>query len=72
MVEVYCDGHGRVSSDGKGREGHWLESAVVTHRVLADLQNHRGVGFGGTGHDGLRVLELDHVEGADTAMVARC
>src|SRR5215218_6612154 len=72
MIEVDRNRYGRAPSDGEGREGHRLETAVVTHRVLADLQNHRGPGSGGAGHDGFGALELDHVEGADTATVARC
>jgi hypothetical protein len=72
MVEVDRHGHGRAPGDGKRRQGHRLEPAVVPDRVLADLEDHRGVGLGRTGHDGLPVLELDHIEGADTATVARC
>ena len=71
VVEVDRHGHSRAPGDGKGRQGHRLEPAVVPDRVLADLEDHRGAGLGGTGHDGLPVLELDHVEGADAATVAR-
>jgi hypothetical protein len=70
VVEVDGHGHGRAPGDGEGRQGNRLEPAVVPDRVLADLEDHRGAGLGGTGHDGLPVLELDHVEGADTTTVA--
>ena len=71
MVELDGHGHGRLPGDRQGGQGDRLEPAVVANRVLADLEDHRGVGPFGTGHDGLPVLELDHVEGADTATVAR-
>jgi hypothetical protein len=71
MVEVDRHGNGRPTSDGQGRQGHRLKPAVVPHRVLADLQDHRGAGPDGAGHDGFGVLELDHVEGADTATLSR-
>src|SRR5512132_1868300 len=52
MVEVDGHGGGRVPGEREGRQGDRLEPAVVADRVLADLEDHRGVGPGGSGEEG--------------------
>jgi hypothetical protein len=54
-----------IAGHGQAGAGDRAQRTVIGDAVLADLQDHRGGSGFGPGHDGLGVLDADHVERAD-------
>ena len=70
VVEVQRHRHGGVLGDRRRGGGDRAQPAVVeAHRVLADLQDHRGFDALGALDDRFGVLQRDDVEGADGQVV---
>src|SRR6266540_3253727 len=68
VVQVQRHPRGGPLGHRRGGAGDRTQSAAVeTDAVVADLQHHRQPGRLGAGHDGLRVLERDHVERTEPA-----
>ncbi len=66
VVQVQRHRHrGRLGDRRGGRGDRGQPPVVEADRVLADLQDHRGVGLLGPLDHGLGVLQGDDVEGAD-------
>ena len=66
VVEVERDGHrGCVRDLGAGAADRLDRAEVVLHRVLAELEDDRGLGIFRAPHDSLGMLDADHVEGWD-------
>jgi len=72
MIKVHSDWELRGPGDCQSRERDRLQAPVVFHRILGDLQDHRGMGIRRPGSQRFGKFDLNDVEGASAPARLGC